>query len=62
MNVRIERTKKMNKRVLVTIIGGAVIGGLTAAAGVYSTDAATVAIFSSATGLVGALVAYFGGK
>jgi len=52
----------MSKRVILTIVGGAVTGGLTAAAGVFATEPGLVAIFAAATGLVGACTAYFGGE
>lgn len=50
------------KRIIITIVGGALTGGLTAAAGIFAGDAGLVAILTACAGLVGALVAYFGGN
>jgi hypothetical protein len=50
------------KRIIITIVGGAFTGGLAAASSCFPGNIAVTAIFASATGLVGALVAYFGGE
>lgn len=52
----------MKKRIWVTILGGALTGGLAAASGVFGSNPGLIAIFASATGLVGALTTYFGGE
>jgi len=50
------------KRIWLTIIGGSLTGGLSAASGIFGHNPGLIAVFAAATGLVGALTAYFGGE
>lgn len=50
------------KRIIITIVGGSLTGGLSAAAGIFHENVALMAVLASASGLVGALIAYFGGE
>ena len=50
------------KRIVITIVGGALLGGLAAAVGVFADNTQLVTILTAASGLAGALVAYFGGE
>lgn len=50
------------KRIIITIAGGAILGGLSAAVGVFADNSSLVTLLTAASGLAGALVAYFGGE
>ena len=50
------------KQIAITIVGGALIGGLTTAAGIFAGNLAITAIFATSAALITALVSYLGGK